>query len=202
MQDTHPETHPDPVDAPTAPAAETNGNAQGVSVMDGIRAIRAQRIADDVRQLDLDVPHYDARLAIIYRYPEKGYERAMKAIEREQRGERLDGPCDFLVECCAAVVGRDAEGGLIDPFTNGPLAEGQLPENPMRFDTRLAEALQIDVPPEVKQRARFIVRQVFSPRGAATGVYDGDLAIISQSNVVFAWLNGAELRIEEDAAGE
>ena len=186
--------------------AEVNGAGESESILDGIRQMRAERIAEDVRQLDLDVPGYRHRLAVIYRYPDEGYERLAKAAEREQRertpSARIEAASDVLVTACAAVVGRNADGKLIDPVSNMVIDEGALPEHRMRFDRSLADRLRIDVPPEVKGVGRYVVRAIFSPRGPATGVYDGDLALITQSNVVFNFLSGAEVAIDEELLGE
>lgn len=181
----------------------------GSSIMDGLREMRQRKVQESPRRLVLNVPGYENRLAVIYHYPPDGYQRAVKAVERELSGKdpnaRLDGASDMLVVACAAVVARSADGDLIDPHTSAPLGsddEPEIPDEPMRFDRSLAKALKIDVPPEVKGVGRFVVRQLFSPRGASTGVYDGDLAVISTSNQVFAWLNGAEIAIDEEASGE
>lgn len=197
-----------PLDEQIADAipAEDNGHEPTASIIDGVRAMREAKLSDDVRQLDLDIPGYEGKLAVIYRYPESGYQRAVKALERgvEEKTPlaRVEAAADLLALACAAVVGRNDEGALIDPVSNALLGERELPENLMRFDRKLAAAVGIDVAPDVKTVGRLVVRSLFSPRGAATGVYEGDLALISQSNVVFAWLNGAEIKADDEVLGE
>jgi hypothetical protein len=179
------------------------------SILDDVRAIREAKIVEQEPRLVANVPLYDDRLAVIYTYPADGAERAVAAVEREMQSKdfegRLDGASKLLVIACAAVVGRDVHGKLVDLVTGellGPDDKPELPSAPMRFDRTLAERLAIDVPEDVKGVGRFVCRQVFSPKGLSQGVYEGDLALIATSNAVYAWLSGARAKADEDAAGE
>lgn len=201
---TDPQALERPADGPEMADTPEQG---GGSILDSIRTMRSERLADPSRLLDLIVPQYHGRIAILYRYPETGAEAAIKAVERERRGDtpnaRIEGASDLLVACCASVVGRDPETkALLDLKTGATLAENELPENVYRFDRRFAEAVNIEVPGEVKGVARHVCRQLFSPRGAATGVYDGDLSLYAHSNVVYSWLQGAEVEVDEELSGE
>jgi hypothetical protein len=202
----------DPV-AEDAPRPSTDNGAAKPSVLDNLRAMREAKAQDAEPALVLDVPGWQdgtgATLAVIYRYPAEGYKRVVSAIEREQSTKdanaRLHGASDLLTACCGSVVGRDAAGALIDLHTSLPLGAwdgSELPDPPVRFERWLAEALGIEVAEDIRGVGRFVLREVFSPRATATGVYDGDVALISHSNRVFMWLNKAELAIDEDFQGE
>lgn len=191
----------DPLGEPISPL--------GTSILDDIRAIREARIVADQPRLVTNVPQYEERLAIIHRFPEGGAERLLDAVNAETSAtsydQRIEGACKQLVQTCAAVVVRNPEGKLVDPDTGallGPDEKPELPEHPMLFDRRCAETFKIEIPPEVKGVGVFVCRNLFSPRGQSHTVYDGDIALINTSNGVYAWLNGARLAADEDAAGE
>lgn len=198
--------------APEAIPAASNGS--GTSFMDEVRALRERRAEETQPRFVVDIPAYEDehgnhRLAVIFEYPMSGAERLMQALELELEGEgdndRLEAACMTLVEACAAVVGRDTKGNLIDPVTGvlvGPDEKPGLPESPMRFDRKLADAFKIDVPNEVKTPGRFICRSLYSPKGQSNGLYDGDLALITTSRAVFAWLHGRRVKADEETAGE
>lgn len=189
-----------------APAPDTGG---GLSILDDLREIREAHIAESEPRLVTNVPRYEGRLAIIFRWPEQGGEKLLEAVERETSArkytDRVEAACKQLVQTCAAVVVRNPEGQLVDPDTSALLgtdADPELPENPMLFDRRLATALKIEIPPETKGVGIFVCRNVFSPRGQSHTDYSGDVALINTSNAVYAWLNGARAKADEDAAGE
>lgn len=194
-------------DAGGATAPDAGQNGSGGSLLDEVRAMRERKLTESARQIRLVIPGYEGRLAVIYRYPETGYERVVRAVEHETRGAtpnaRIEAACDLLVACCASVVGRNPDTDeTLHLLTGEVIPDGELPEAPLRFDRNLADRLGIETPPEVKGVNRHVCRNVFSPRGMAQGIYDGDLSLISTSNVLFNWLNGAEVQVDEELLGE
>jgi len=190
----------DALDPPTEVMPERDG-----SILGDLRALREEKAEAEAPTLDLDVPGYEGRLFVRYGYPPGGYERAVKAAETEFRSQERDrtlhGNADLLSACCVSVLGRDARHRTVDLLTDRPLAEGELPEPPLRFDARLAEALQIEVPESVSRPSRFIVRSLFSVRGLGQGA-EGDVALITTGNRVFAWLSGIRNEFDEALVGE
>lgn len=198
-------------------AEARTAEAGGSSILDEIREIRAEKANGEARLFVLDIPAYtDAngkpRLAVIYRYPEQGQEAVMAAVQRERQGlrqgdaaKRLEGASDCLLAACASVVGRRVDGALVDALTGAPLgtdARPELPERPLRFGNALAKSFEIDVPEEVRNKPRFILRNLFSPRGLSQGEYEGDVAIITASDLVFGFINGADFELDSETVGE
>lgn len=204
-------------DTPDEQQQHLDETPSGLSVLDEVRAIRDEKVAEQPRRFCTGIPAYvdasgKARVSVIYTYPEAGQAAVMGSVRRERmaiaKGDadaRLEAAGDLLIASCGSVVGRTGDGRLVDLLTDADLgtdADPQLPETPLRFGPRLAELFQIDVPPEVEHKSRFILRNVFSPRGQATGVYEGDVAIISTSDAVFQFVQGVDLAADEAAAGE
>jgi hypothetical protein len=175
------------------------------SILGDLRALREEKAEEAAPTLDLDVPGYEGRLFVRYGYPRGGYERATKAAETEFRSREKDktlhGNADLLAACCVAVLGRDAQGRTCDLLTDRLLGEEEIPEPPLRFDRQLADALAIDVPDSVERPSRFIVRSLFSVRGLGNNA-EGDVALISAGNRVFAWLAGVRQDFDEQLVGE
>jgi len=176
------------------------------SVLGDLRALRERKAADAAPTLDVDVPGTEGRMLIRYGYPASGTAALRKAAQAERAAKSGDADVEanaaILVACCLSVLGRDSKGRIIDLLTDRVLGEHELPDPPLRLDERLAGALGITVPPEVERKGRFIARHLFSPRAAKTGAYDGDLSLIAQADIVYAWLSGAEIKVDEETAGE
>ena len=177
------------------------------SVLDQLRERRQKLAQESAESLTLDVPGYGGRLVARYRFPEAGYQPIVRALARAQapgRGQGskadLDANCDLLVTCCETLLGRDEGGTLVDLEANASLDESNPPA--LRFGPHLAQLFGIEVPEGLKSPARFVVRHVFSPRAAATGVYDGDIALMTQAGQVMAWLAGQETELGEEFVGE
>lgn len=179
----------------------------GRSVLDRLKAERDRKAQGKAPVQVFDIYGYGepSAMVVMYQWPAGGYQEALKAARHEflsdEKDARLNGACDLLLACCGAVLGRKG-GKLVDLRSDQPVAEDEVPESSLRFDSGLASALHIDVPDEVKNKGRFIVRSFFSPRGESLGVWDGDLALIAQSNSVFAWLGMKEQAADEELAGE
>ena len=182
--------------APELPAAP--------SVLDGLRQRRAQLAQEGPKRLELDVPGYNGRLFVRYRYPEGGYQPVVAIYRRSQESKVRDadllGNCDVLVMCCEAVLGRNAQGDVIDLETDQP--PDSLYSSNLRFGKKLAGLFGIPVPDEIKSPGRFVVRHIFSPRAQDTGVYDGDLTLMTQGGQVLSWLNGMESDLSSEFVGE
>lgn len=191
-----------PVEA--VPAADT-------SILDDLRAERERKATAAPPTMALDVPGYGepSRLAVVYRYPAAGYESALKAAQVERAGadkdSSLNGSADLLIVCCASLVGKRPDGTLVNLDTDEVVKPEEVvePTYPAsRFNKTLADKLAIRVGEDVERKGRFICREVFSPGAQQHGRYEGDLALIAASNIVFAWLQGVNREREEEQAGE
>lgn len=191
---------------PGEPEAPQEAEVEDGSILGHLNALRDRKAREAAPMKDFAVPGYGDGLIVRYRYPDGGYKRAIKAAQRENLSSdpdaRLNGAGDLLIACCGSVLGKLPDGTVVDLRTDHPLGEGELPESPLRFDTALAEKFRITVPDGVSSVSRFVLRAIFSPRGLSQGEWDGDLALISQSNQVFMWLNKAQESLDEDLAGE
>lgn len=160
------------------------------------RAEIAQRGTREIRKL---VPLWDGALSIVYRYPEGGSDPIVQALERaRQRGKPsdvLDANCDALIACCYTVEGRRPDGEW-EPL------DADRPGDPLRFTQRLADLLEIDVPERLRSPARHILRHVFSPLAAATGVFDGDISLMTQGGQIVTWLSAGDQQADEELRGE
>jgi hypothetical protein len=178
------------------------------SLLARLNARREEIAREETPVFDVDVPGYElepgslSALVLRCRYPEGGWKVITDAITRanDKRNPEgaLYGNADVLIACCSEVLGRDPKTGDLAPLD--PQAGEDVP--PVRLTTRLAELLQIDVPSEVKSKGRFVTRHVFSPRAQATGIYDGDLVLMTTGGRVITWLQGERERQGEDFAGE
>lgn len=186
------------IDTEDAGGASETSEAPG-SVAAFLRAKREQIVHDGPAELELDVPGYEGALVVTYRYPEGGSDPVVQAVNRAQnskeRGAIVSANADLLVACCYEVRGRLPAGDL-EPLDPDPS------DGPVRFSKRLARLLEIDVPDDVKAPARFVCRNVFSPQAAATGVYDGDVALMVQGGEVVQFLSKAEAEVSERFVGE
>jgi hypothetical protein len=205
------------MDTDDTPQATQPDEAKGLSVLDAIRDVREQKLGEKPRRIAINVPAYidskgNPRVSVIYAYPEGGYERVMRALRRERQGlamndatMRLEGAGDLLLAACVSVVGVGLDGRYVDLLTNADLGtQGDVepPATPLRFSRKLAELFDIEIPEGVESVPRFILRNVFSPRGAKTGVYEGDPAISATSDAVYEFINGVDLVADEDSLGE
>lgn len=175
------------------------------SFIDELRRDRDEKAAAASPVLMIDVPDYNGRLAIVFRYPEGGYKRALAAVRKELTGEpdaRLTAASDLITSTTACVIGKTATGALVGLSDESPIDLTDLPEPGIRFSKELADLLRIKVPDEVERPGHYIVRCVFSPRGESRGEWDGDIALIGVANRIFAWLNGNRTAAEEQLAGE
>jgi len=175
------------------------------SVLDMLRAER-QRVQDAAEnELVADVPGYKGRLAVRYIYPKAGYGPIAAAMTRAQMAKDktqalLDVSCDTLIACADSVLGRNAAGQIVNLETDTPVAPGE--STGLRFGKKLAGLLGIELTDELQHASRFVVRHVFSPHAATTGVFDGDLRLIGESSRVFAWLTEVESEQVDEFVGE
>jgi hypothetical protein len=164
------------------------------SILDTARAQREQIARSKFEPIVLDVP--DGVLGLRCEYPQTGYRTLNDAAERAAAsGDRdavLNANADVILACCVEVVGRKDPGDTWESLLPGGVSIGP----------RLADALGIAVSPEVKSPARFILRHVFSPRAATTGVYDGDLALLAAGDELVSQLRSGQRRTSEQFVGE
>lgn len=182
----------DGLDAPAA------GGPAG-SVLSHLQHTRDEIVRAETKPLTLVVPRWKGALGIRYQYPEAGSDAIVDAVERAQNAgaghdQLLEANSDVLIACCADVVGR-VPGGKWQPLDATNPA-------PLRITSRLANLLGIAVPDNLRSPGRYILRNVFSPKGEATGIYEGDLSLMSQSGRVITWLNDGEDRADERLSGE
>lgn len=200
--------HPDDVPAQDdpSPVGADSGPAGGRSVLQELRERRETRAKASPRRLTLDIPGYGGRLAVIYGYPEDGYKRLAEAMRRgftsDEKDARLNAAADIIVAATKSVIAKDEQGNPIDLLTDAILPGDSLPVTPLRFTSRLADALAIEVPEDIERKGRYIIRQVFSPQATTTGVYEGDLGIIAAGNQVYGFLSDADLDATEEFVGE
>lgn len=175
------------------------------SVLDHLHARHEQLKAESTPELLREVPGWRGALAVRYRYPDVGSAPIVKAFERAQSSTDpeavLHGNADVLVACCHEIVGRKPEGDWESLETDSD------PDRPVRFNRRLAELLQLPLPPVLpgereRSPGRFIVRNVFSPRAEMTGIYDGDVSLMMQAGNVIQWLQDGAVAAAEGLMGE
>jgi hypothetical protein len=175
-----------------------------VSVPDGtvagyLRAKREEIVQRGPAELELDVPGYDGALVVTYRYPDGGSDQVVDAVTRAQNSKERDAlvraNADVLVACCYDIRAR-VPGGELEPIDTDPTGDRS------RFNKRLAALLGIDVPEEVRHPARFVCQNVFSPAAVASGVYEGDLALMNQGGEVVKFLVKADEELSELFVGE
>lgn len=185
------------------------GEAPATSLLGQLQARRKEAQTASQPTLALVIAGYKNGLAAVYRFPDGGGDVAMKAAERERaeadKEARVNGSADLLIACVASLVGRRPDGTLVnlDDDSTIEAADTLDPGYPaLRFNKTLARKLGINVEREMKRPGRYVARQIFSPRFDSTGIYEGDLALIAQSNFVFEWLQDTEGGFAEELSGE
>jgi hypothetical protein len=174
--------------------------AGGSTLLDTLRQKRediAQRAVDGKNVLDVDVPGYDGRLFVRYAWPEGGWSRIQK-MQAAAEGSKdplavLYVHAGIVNACTQQVLGRDEDGGEENPDPDDEV---------LGFDRRLAALLRIEIPDEVRQVARYVVRQVFSPEQRRTGEYAGDIAVSAHAIRVAQWLETRQGQVNEEFVGE
>lgn len=189
---------PEPDPYPRPPSLPVDGG----SILDRITARRDEIARSEPAVLDVEVPGYEGLLVVRFRYPEGGWKVISTAVERAADTRNPDGALtgniDVLLACVHEVLGRDPATGDLVPLDRS----AQPGDPPLRFTKELAALLKIAVPDEIKSKGRFIARHVFSPRAEATGIYDGDVALMTTGGRVISWLQGERDRVDEGLAGE
>jgi hypothetical protein len=146
----------------------------------------------------LEVPAWEGALAIRFEYPDGGSDQIINAVVKAQqvnkKGMVLDANLDLLVACCADVVGRQPGGEWerLDPTDDRPL----------RFGARLAGLLQMQVPDTKGNPAKWICRNVFSPKAHLEKKYVGDVQLMAIADRVVTFLQTGRSSAGETLAGE
>lgn len=186
-------------------APDVEPDAPSGSLLGGLVARRAE-IAASVPRLILDVPGYEGRLVARYKYPEAGARPIIDAITRAQGSSDPDAAlhsnCDALIATLDTLLGRTEAGVLVDLRTEQAVEVDADVDEPVRFTRATAGLFRIDVAPDVKGVARFVARNIFSPRAQAQGVYDGDVALMTQGGRVLTWLQDTTVSVGETFTGE
>lgn len=156
-----------------------------------------QTIAETVTEpLTVRVKGWEGAFAIRYEYPQEGVAPILKAGMRvNDRNNPLgsfDAALDVILATYTEIVARRPE----DEDWGRPLEPKSL-----RFGHDLGEILDVDVE-SVKGPARLLVRHLFSPRAASTGVFDGDLVITEHASEVLDWLRKSKDVADSEFVGE
>jgi hypothetical protein len=178
--------------------------AEAGSILGQLQQMRADEAAKQAPSRDFEVPGYDGALIVRYVHPAGGYKAAQKAarheLNRNDPDAQLNGSADLLIACCGSLLGVK-DGKVLDLISDAEMPPHELPVAPLKFTEQLAQMFGFEVPEGASSPARYVCRSVFSPRGPTRGEWDGDMALIRQSNRVFGWLNKAEAEVDEILAG-
>jgi hypothetical protein len=188
----------DDVIAPApAPAAAAIPRAHPSSILEQLRSVREHEQADD--ELVLRLPMYDDRIALVMRYPESGFEAFEKIGTRAATSKdplaTLKAACETIALCCVDVRGVDENGELV-------ALDGDATRGPLRIGPELASLLGIEVPPAVRDARTLIVRHLYSPRAHATGVFRGDVAIVTDYGRLTQFVNDGAVAAQDRFVGE
>lgn len=170
--------HDDASESDEAAMAGPSPSDEGVSIVEQLRARRAERLADE--HLDLPIPTWEGQLVARYRVV-RG-EEVRKLLQRASTG-RADQTADasFLVTACEQVFAMDDEGRMV--VLRRP--DGM----PMRYEPALGEL----VAGERFERAVALVYHLFA---------DNDLAISSHALKLAQWMQDTSREVEGAIVGE
>lgn len=163
----------------------SNGSTDDTSALIGqIKDIRKKIAKGDFKK-DLPIPGYGNLLVARFRpYAIAKSERKSKGLrDRAERDEPflLDASCDTLIDACEQIMVQ--KPGWDEPR---PIDD----EMPIKFDARLAELLDIELPE--RGGARAVVKALFPT----------EQSIIATSIEVTRWLNTVSGEVNEEALGE
>lgn len=153
------------------------------SVLEQVLARRQEQLQD--RHLDLDVPGFNGQLVLRLEPLAPGVlaqiaGRAMKA--KEGSPERLATNSDVLIKACREVLGRRTPDAEPEPL---------LPEQTLRIDQELAEALQMKA-----TTARGLLVELFAAAN------DPTIAIANAASEYGDWCGEAINDTSDDLLGE
>lgn len=171
--------------APTeAPAVETPGGAQAVSLVDRLREKR-NNIGSKAKPLDLKIPGYEGLLVGRFKWVDyKTLTDGAKDLKNvtEPTEAQVRAAADVIVTCLTELLAHDGEG--LKPLSEviggepGPVTFG---------DPRLPEAF--DFPPQS------------TAIDTAKALFNNEYALINLSNIVTEWLQDTTLKIHKDLLG-
>lgn len=166
------------------------------SLLSHLREVHQEKAEQAAEPLTLPIRGLDGAFGVRYEFPAQGIAPILKAGERLTlaRGEhdRLDPAITTILTAYTEIVGRRPS----DSDWQRPLGD-----RPLRIGEELAGILQLDLD-GVKAKARFVCRNLFSPRARITGIYDGDLVLMEQAGEVMEYLQKARSAADDELAGE
>lgn len=155
------------------------------TILGTLRAQRAQ-IGAGANPLHLEVPGYDGRLVVAYKWTEpRALSRTAKQLSqiKEPTEQMVAASADTLVAACEEVFVRVEENGnlVLKPLsTDG---------HPVTFsDPRLAYALGFEDPRNA--------------RDMAIRAFNNEYALMRQAGAVVEWLEDTTRKVNEDFLGE
>ena len=146
------------------------------SPLDALRRQRQQ--IGEAKEVTLDIPGYDGKLAA--RYRKMDYDELREISRRFQKSKHPDKllrlQCATIAAACVELLIR--KDGVLEPMSNGFSPDGQ----PIRFDRRAGDVLGFEAESGI---------------GAVLGVFNNDVAIPGHYDELTEWFE--EGSAEEDA---
>jgi hypothetical protein len=168
----------DELDAEFAANGDNPDNA--ISVLEQLREQR-EELKTGEHRLDLDIPGYNGMLVARYKPLRWSIIEALtKKVRKDKSGvsKNVLASTDTLIEACEEIFLR-VNGEL----TSIPTGAGL----PVKFDTRLAEALSFEAA---------TVREVVA------GVFPNEMGVIEHNVMYSRWLRDVTKEVDEDLLGE
>jgi hypothetical protein len=167
-----------PVDVEDEPTAAVDSSS---TLLAHVREQRDKKLAED-HYLDVDLPGYDGLLvARFVPFPVAKSERAAPSMRKKMdKGEPilLDSACDTLINACEQIMVRK-------PGETDPIAIDD--ENPVRFDSRLAELIGLGK----SETSRQVVKDLFFT----------EQGIIAVAMTVDTWMRDVTKEADEEFLG-
>lgn len=169
----------------------------GQSVLDYVRRRQMELAAEEREPLTVEIPEWKGSLAVMFRYPEQGATPIIRAGMQidPRRPEKALGSALQVIQAAAwQIVGRrpeDAGWAPLDP-TGDPVGIG----------SRLATLLGWEIPADIKRKGAYVARLLWSPKAPQTGIYEGDIALVTAAGEVTEYLRGVDNQVQEILEGE
>jgi hypothetical protein len=161
------------------------GTAGPDSLLEELRSKR-EAISEERRHI-IEIPGYGGRLAARYRAVSWREMRKGARKIREASADVAEAEVNLaaaaLVRCCDCIMVRKDDGGPLIPLNEAVASFG---DEPVRYDERLATALDIET--EAASKPTAIVRMVFK----------NQYALISHSAELDQWLKESSDEDDED----
>ncbi len=177
------------------------GVPTGVSGAEYLKKRKQQIARREPKLLTLSIPEWvdeaGGGVGVKFGYPEQGATPIIRAglrLQNQEPEKGVDAALDIVLGSAVEVLWRESGDSPWRPIDPSGA--------PTRIGEQLARTLGLEVAPDMKRKARFIARNLWSPNAAATGVYEGDIALVKQAGRVASWLDGEDAEANEEVAGE